>query len=308
MKKEFLYGLLTGCAITASLPTMALANQWVSALRTPQTIILDGESMDWTVYNVLDENYIRLADLCPELGVGLVWDPVANAVRMNSDGTTPDITPETISYTPSPTQATIPFPMPDLSYYPQHIGEDLTSHVNAWANMAVYGILDGYLNMDTTDYILGVTDASLIGGNGQVLFWNQGNKVEGVNFTPVSSFSDLNNNYMDVMTFIYVLETKGEETLMIRLDVAGDYPTTGATFSQGSLKILASCSTTPDYFYRAYSDDGGFYLLFREEKEDLNTNVWDFPAYHYGAHVMTDGYLMAIMGEDNQIIEWRPME
>lgn len=306
MKKEFLYGLLTGVAITASIPAVSLANQWVSATLTSQTIFLDGESVDWTVYNVLDENYIRLADLCPELGVGLVWDPVANAVRMNSDGTIPEISAQT--YTATPTASTIPFPLPDLSYYPQDIGEDLTAVVNSWANMAIYGVLEGFLSVDTTQYIRGVTDASLIDANGQVLFWNQGKKVEGVDLTPISGYSEYYSSSSEAMSFIYVVETMGEETLMVRLDVAGDYPTTGHSFSQGSIKVLVSCSTTQDYFYRAFTDDGGYYLLFREKKEDLNTNVWDFPAYHYGAHMMTDGYLMAIMGDNDQIVGWRPME
>lgn len=102
LKKDYVVGLLSGLLLASTVPTLANVGEYVSAIRTKQTIFLDEQAVDWTVYNVNDENYIRLADLCPELGVGLAWDPVANAVRMTSDGSAPtlseSVVPSTVDY------------------------------------------------------------------------------------------------------------------------------------------------------------------------------------------------------------------
>lgn len=61
----------------------------VHAIQTNQRIFLDGNPVTWLIYNINDENYIRLADLCPEIGVGLLWDSIDNRVLLRSDGYMP---------------------------------------------------------------------------------------------------------------------------------------------------------------------------------------------------------------------------
>lgn len=305
LKKEFIWGLVTGLMVAGSLPLASLANQMVSAMRTNQTIILDGETVDWTVYNVLDENYIRLADLCSELGVGLVWDPGANAVRMNSDGSVPETTPAPATptyYSASPTEEPIPFPMPDLSYFSASTAQSIEEQVNSWANMAVYGILGGYMNLNTENYLLPVTAATLIDANGERYFMKDGQAIDGIQLSPVSAYSEAYGQ-MEAMTFVYALETKDQEILAIRVDVAGSLYNGEIHFN--NVKILATYSGSPDYFYRCYSDDGGYYLLFRETRENLNTNNWDFPAYHYGSHAMTDEFIAAVWDDNGTVIGWQ---
>lgn len=76
----------------------ALLQQWrinpqsklkIHAIQTNQRIFLDGNPVTWLIYNINDENYIRLADLCPEIGVGLLWDSTDNRVLLTSDGSLP---------------------------------------------------------------------------------------------------------------------------------------------------------------------------------------------------------------------------
>lgn len=76
----------------------ALLQQWqgnpqsklkIHAIQTNQRIYLDEKPVTWLIYNINDENYIRLADLCPEIGVGLLWDSTDNRVLLTSDGSMP---------------------------------------------------------------------------------------------------------------------------------------------------------------------------------------------------------------------------
>lgn len=99
MKKVngFLAGLVCGMVLCGTTPVAQAAVDWVQARLSPQEIYLDGEKVNWTVYNVADQNYVRLADLCPEIGVGLAWDSVTGYVLMNSDGTTPQVTQPTVT-------------------------------------------------------------------------------------------------------------------------------------------------------------------------------------------------------------------
>lgn len=90
-------------ALLARWATNPQTKEDVHAVETKQTIYLDDKAVDWLIYNVNDENYIRLADLCPEIGVGLTWDSVANAVRMTTDGTSVPVAPqETPEILPEP--------------------------------------------------------------------------------------------------------------------------------------------------------------------------------------------------------------
>ncbi|MFI3249753.1 MAG: hypothetical protein R3Y07_02160 [Eubacteriales bacterium] len=96
MKKNgFLAGMICGVAMWGLIPTAEATVEWVQARVSPQEIYLDGNQVDWLVYNVGNQNFVRLADLCPAIDVGLVWDPITGYVLMNSDGTTPAITQPT---------------------------------------------------------------------------------------------------------------------------------------------------------------------------------------------------------------------
>lgn len=100
--KKFLGGLIFGVILASLVPTAQATAEYVVARLTAQTIYLDGTKVNWTVYNVNDENYIKLADLCPEMGVGLTWDSANNAVRMTTDGSTttiPTVTTPTVTTT-----------------------------------------------------------------------------------------------------------------------------------------------------------------------------------------------------------------
>lgn len=316
-KKDFIWGLLCGAVLALSLPAVSMANQVYTAIRTTQTIYLDEQAVDWTVYNVMDENYIRLADLCPELGVGLVWDPVENAVRMNSDGTIPDITPapevETQPEPETPDNGLqyysttndgldIPFPLPDLSYFSDASATDMTNQVNYWANTTVHGILSGYQNLNTTDYVSQVTAASMMDSNGDQTFYQYGTSLPPLTLSPVSTYSDFFASMTEAMSFVYVLETRDGDSFFLRIDVVGYYD--NEDFITSNMKVLASYSATPDYYYTASNDDGGFYLLLREPRNNLYTNSWDFPAYHYGTHQMVGDYLYPIWGEHNTVVGW----
>lgn len=101
-RKEFLLGLICGVVFCGLVPVAEATAEYVVARLTAQTIYLDGAKVNWTVYNVNDENYIKLADLCPELGVGLSWDSTNNAVRMTTDGTTSVVPPVTTPTVTSP--------------------------------------------------------------------------------------------------------------------------------------------------------------------------------------------------------------
>lgn len=112
MKKNgFLLGLMCGMALWGFAPTVQATVDYVVAKLSPQSIYLDGNAVDWTVYNVADQNYIRLADLCPELGVGISWDSATNSVLLTSNGTTPETTPvvttPTIATTSAPSNTVV---------------------------------------------------------------------------------------------------------------------------------------------------------------------------------------------------------
>ena len=72
-------GILTGAMLTS---TAGAAVNYVKAYRSDQPIYLDGEKIDCRTYNIEDQNYIRLADLCGALGVGCYWDSATNSVYL----------------------------------------------------------------------------------------------------------------------------------------------------------------------------------------------------------------------------------
>lgn len=83
-KLNFITGLILGVAIL--LTTGAAASTAIQAVRSSQTIYFNGKQVNWTAYNVADQNYVRLADICEAMGVGLRWDAKTNSVHI----TTPD--------------------------------------------------------------------------------------------------------------------------------------------------------------------------------------------------------------------------
>ncbi len=72
-------GILTGAMLTS---TAGAAVNYVRAYRSDQPIYLDGKRIDCRTYNIADQNYIRLADLCGALGVGCYWDSATNSVYL----------------------------------------------------------------------------------------------------------------------------------------------------------------------------------------------------------------------------------
>ncbi len=149
----FLTGLICGAVLCGTSPVAQAAVDWVQAKLSPQEIYLDGQKVDWTVYNVADQNYVRLADLCPEIGVGLAWDPVTGYVLMNSDGTTPEVTKVTAPTTSNTTTATVTIPSTTATSTTSNNGVITIPEGDAKLNLQVGDKIlcdDGYV-MEITD-------------------------------------------------------------------------------------------------------------------------------------------------------------
>ena len=71
-------GLVLG--ITLSGPVAHAAETVLKVLPSTQKFYLDGEPIRLEAYNINGYNYIKLGDLCPALGVALVYDGTTNSV------------------------------------------------------------------------------------------------------------------------------------------------------------------------------------------------------------------------------------
>jgi len=72
-------GILAGVLLTT---TTGAAVDYVKARLSDQPIYLDGERIECRTYNIADQNYIRLVDLCDALGVDWHWDSATNSVYL----------------------------------------------------------------------------------------------------------------------------------------------------------------------------------------------------------------------------------
>jgi len=72
-------GILAGALLTT---TTGAAVDYVKARLSDQPIYLDGERIECRTYNIADQNYIRLVDLCDTLGVKWHWDSITNSVYL----------------------------------------------------------------------------------------------------------------------------------------------------------------------------------------------------------------------------------
>lgn len=95
-------GILAGALLTT---TTGAAVDYVKARLSNQPIYLDGERIDCRTYNIADQNYIRLVDLCDALGVEWYWDSTTNSVYLGER--------------PQPTEGTVTLPTDGSKYIPQ---------------------------------------------------------------------------------------------------------------------------------------------------------------------------------------------
>lgn len=246
----------------------------IHAVETKQTIFLDGESVDWKVYNVNDENYILLADLCPEINVELEWDATENAVKMTSKNTQ-NIPTSTQYYTLHPDDKNISFPLPNLTDF-YGVVESLRLDVDAnyWGNVALYGVYRGYLELNVTDYISEVLSASYDTGNGeQILFYENGELLPHDAPMPIVDYG------WSALHIIYTLKDKDAHEITVTTSFLYENAT------QNSVNIQIETEAQPNYHYTASNFDPSRILLQRDADE-----AWAYPAYSIWDQKMVDAY------------------
>lgn len=288
-----------------SLPPMSLANDYFSAVLSKQTIYLDDKAVDWTVYNILDQNYVRLGDLCPEIGVGLAWDPYANAVRMTSYGSTPiiseapEVTESLHYYTPNSEGNSTSLPLPNFtSYFGAEETENMQGRANGWENTALFGIYSGYLNSDVTNCISEVISASIDNGSGtKVLFYENGTHVNQNAVIPV-----VEDSYCE-LTISYVLKDKSGHEINLDLGIVYEYYNNIPSYFLTKVNIHTDASQ--GYYYYASSYDG-FGLLIKDTTRfsgGENSN-WEFPAFNYFIKEMVTDYIKVEWDSEGNFIGW----
>lgn len=312
MKKlDFMGGLLCGALLTASMPVISTAAQQVYAVLSPQSIYLDGEKVDWTVYNVNDQNYIRLADLCPELGVGLWWDAENNAVGMSTDGTVPEITaaetttaPSLTYYTVTPGSNTIPMATPDFSGVCGVEGaQKVVSQMEYWVNTAIYGMYGGYLGLNTENYISEVLEAYVIDQDGEKLFYEKEQGLKNSSVSPIYRNSEVESGIFTDLKLLYVFQTKDGSKLRVTVNSAVILSEVGKLKEIFITSVSATMDEAAGYVFEGSSYDG-FGVLVKRPVGYTDNGDWSFPAYNFFIGEMIDDFIHMEWDENGKFVGW----
>lgn len=78
--------------------TATLTTLEYQAIPTTQTIYLNNKTMDWQLFTVNDTYFVRFADLCPEMDMGVDWDTESNTIKLTTDGSDPLAVPENATF------------------------------------------------------------------------------------------------------------------------------------------------------------------------------------------------------------------